>query len=237
MFLHNGLGSVAQWGTFPSAICKGLNIPGLVYDRVNYGKSENDDTFWDTDFLEKEANEVLPYLLTLYNINKKLILVGHSDGATISLIYAAEHPLSVSGIVAMAPHIFIEEKTISGIRNLVNEYTEGTLRQKLAKYHQDIDNLFSNWTNLWLSDKFRKWNITKLLHLIRCPVLVIQGDSDEFATVEHINHIKREIKKVNVHILPNSHHIFNREEQRYIKNLIFDFIRKYVYASGYKGNH
>ena len=237
MFLHNGLGSVAQWGAFPSIICESLNMPGFAYDRVNYGKSENDDTFWNTNFLEREANEVLPYLLTSHNLNKKLVLVGHSDGATISLIYAAYHTLSVSGVIAIAPHIFVEEKMINGIKNLVEEYVKGTLRRKLARYHQNIDKLFSNWKDIWLSDRFTKWNITELLHLIKCPVLIIQGDSDEFATIDHIEHIRRNIEKAYVQILPDAHHTFNRNEQKYIGGLIFDFIKKYVYVLNYKDSH
>lgn len=237
MFLHNGLGSVAQWGVFPSNICKRLNMPGLVYDRVNYGCSESDDTFWNDDFLEKEANEVLPYLLTSYNISKKLILIGHSDGATISLIYAANYPLLVSGVIAIAPHIFVEEKTIEGIKDLIREYTTGTLKQKLARYHQDSDKLFSKWSSIWLSEKFRRWSISELLRSIKCVVLVIQGEYDEFATIEHINHIQKNIENVYVHILPGLRHIFSRNEQKYIEDLISDFIKKYVCVSNCKDNH
>lgn len=237
VFLHNGLGSVAQWGSFPAVICKSLKMPGLVYDRVNYGRSESDDTFWDTDFLEREAVEVLPYLLTSYNVNKKLILIGHSDGATIALIYAAKHPLSVAGVVAIAPHIFVERKTLNGIKNLVGEYTKGDLRQKLAKYHQNIDKLFSNWSSIWLSKRFRRWNITELLRLIKCPVLVIQGGNDEFATISHIKHIQRSIEKIYIHILPAAYHTFSSDEQEYIKQLIVDFIKKYVYALDCKDSH
>jgi pimeloyl-ACP methyl ester carboxylesterase len=237
VFLHNGLGSVAQWGNFPSFICDSLNIPGLAYDRVNYGKSEKDNTFWNTNFLEREANEILPYLISLYNLQKKLILIGHSDGATISLIFAAYNTISVAGVVAIAPHVFVEDKTINGIKNLIEEYTKKTLYRKLSKYHQNIDELFYNWTSIWLSEKFKKWNITKLLPLIRCPVLVIQGDKDEFATIEHIEYIRKNIENVNVQILSNAHHTFNLDEQKYIGELIFDFFKKYVCTSDYKDSH
>jgi len=186
VFLHEGLGSVAGWRDFPRALCDRLQAPGLVYSRRGYGRSTPLGRTRGVDYLHREAWEVLPALLEQLAIEAPL-LVGHSDGGSIALLYAARH--APRAIAIMAPHVFVEDVTIAGIRAAREAWTQGRLRAPMARLHDDPDGAFFGWNDGWLDPAFRYWNIEAELPKIRCSVLAIQGYDDQYGTMEQLDRI------------------------------------------------
>ena len=186
VFLHEGLGSVAGWREFPRTLCDLLGAPGLVYSRRGYGRSTPLGRPRGTDYLHREAWTVLPALLHGLSIAAP-VLVGHSDGGSIALLYAARH--EPRAIAIMAPHVFVEEITIEGIRDARAAWQGGKLQAPLARLHDDPDGAFFGWNDGWLDPAFRDWNIEAELPKIRCPVLAIQGVDDQYATMAQLDRI------------------------------------------------
>jgi len=187
-FLHEGLGSVAGWRGFPRTLCDRLTAPGLVYSRRGYGRSTPLAESRATDYLHREAWDVLPALLERCGVRRPL-LVGHSDGGSIALLFAARFdPLAIA---IMAPHVFVEDVTIAGIVQARAAWDEGKLKDPLARVHDDPDGAFFSWNDGWLNPAFRLWNIEAELPKIRCPVLAIQGYDDQYGTMEQLDRIAR----------------------------------------------
>ncbi|MDI9333356.1 MAG: alpha/beta hydrolase [Cytophagales bacterium] len=196
VFLHEGLGSVALWRDFPKRFCDALNLRGLVFSRKGYGQStpRKADEHWPADFMHQQAIHFLPALFESLGIDAKRnppILFGHSDGATIALIYAATYPDRVRSVLALAPHIMIEDITIEAIRQgkVAYETPSTQLKTKLARYHADVDSAFYGWCDAWLSDAFQSFDIRALLPNITCPVLAVQGVDDAYGTMAQIDDI------------------------------------------------
>jgi pimeloyl-ACP methyl ester carboxylesterase len=188
VFLHEGLGSVAGWRSFPRALCDRLAAPGLVYSRRGYGRSTPLAESRATDYLHREALDVLPALLDRCGVRRPL-LVGHSDGGSIALLYASRFdPLAIA---IMAPHVFVEDVTIAGIVEARAAWERGKLKDPLARVHDDPDGAFFGWNDGWLKPAFRLWNIEAELPKIRCPVLAIQGHDDQYGTMEQLDRIAR----------------------------------------------
>ncbi len=196
VFLHDGLGSIKQWKDFPRTLSGITGLPALVYDRYGYGESGKLLETHKLDYFTEEAVKVLPEILESVNIDGKIILIGHSDGGSIALIYASKFPDKVKGLITEAAHVFTEEVTLEGIRNAVNEYEKGDFKNFLFKYHgNNTENMFRGWSNLWLDEGFRNWNIKSSLSNIKCPLLAIQGDNDEYGTLEQVNMIIDKVKE------------------------------------------
>lgn len=208
-FLHEGLGSVAGWRDFPRAVCDRLGAPGLVYSRRGYGRSSPLQAARPVDYLHREAWDVLPALLDALGIVRPL-LVGHSDGGSIALLYAARFdPIAIA---VMAPHVFVEDVTIEGIRAARAAWTQGRLREPLARIHDDPDCAFFGWNDGWLAPEFRAWNIEAELPKIRCPVLAIQGYDDQYATMEQLDRIARGTRGCRLLKLENCGHSPQRDQ-------------------------
>ena len=199
VFLHEGLGSVAMWKDFPQQLCEAANYRGLIYSRPGYGKStprEKDET-WQTDFMHRQAFEVLAALLKALDVDttaNPLILYGHSDGGSIALLFAARYPNNTTGAIVIAPHILVEDVSISSIAQTRVAYqtTELTnLKSRLARHHDDPDSAFWGGNYIWLSPAFRHWNLTQAIKTITCTLLAVQGLDDEYGTLEQIHGIKR----------------------------------------------
>ena len=194
VFLHEGLGSITQWRDFPAALCARTGFAGLVYNRRGYGGSDPaEPAALPSGFMDREALEVLPQLLEAFKIDHP-VLLGHSDGGSIALIYAGSAPESPGALILEAPHVFVEEITVAQIATLKATYSTSQLRRRLARHHgANVDRLFGGWTGVWLSDGFRDWNIEDYLSRISCPTLVIQGRDDEYATLRQVAAIERGI--------------------------------------------
>lgn len=190
VFLHEGLGSVAQWRDFPRCIAECTDRRVLIYSRFGHGHSDPPDTPRTPRFMHDEALETLPWLLDRLAIREP-ILVGHSDGASISLIYASRADQSVSGLVLLAPHVFVEEISIQGISAAKRAFEETDLSERMSRYHRDPEATFRRWVDIWLSPAFREWNIEDRLADVTCPVLIIQGDQDQYGSLEQVTAIER----------------------------------------------
>jgi pimeloyl-ACP methyl ester carboxylesterase len=188
VFLHEGLGSMALWRDFPDKVASRLGLRALVYSRFGYGQSDGLVGKRDIHFMHYEALEVLPRLLDQLRIEAPL-LVGHSDGASIALIHAAAARRPVSGLVLMAPHVFVEPITVASIARMRETYRTTDLRDRLAKYHARVDDAFLGWADSWLLPEFRAWSIEPLLADVRAPMLLIQGLDDEYGTLEQLDRI------------------------------------------------
>ena len=191
VFLHEGLGSIRQWRDFPAKVAAATGRRALVYDRYGYGQSdvlrEKNRT---VRFMHDEALVALPELLKSLSIENP-VLVGHSDGASIALIHAgAGH--AVRGVVAMAPHVFIEPLCLKSIDVAAEAFEKTDFGTKLAKYHRDARKTFYGWADVWLDPDFRGWDTRDdYLPKIRCPVLAIQGFDDEYGTMAQLDELQR----------------------------------------------
>jgi len=188
VFLHEGLGSITQWKGFPAALCERAGCRGLVYNRQGYGRSDPFATL-SPRFMHHEALQVLPRVLDAFDIRQP-VLFGHSDGGSIALIYAGSGNASIAALVLEAPHVFVEDVTVSRIAVLRDAYMSSGLRARLERHHASrVDGLFKGWTDVWLSGDFRGWNIEDCLPTLACDALVIQGRDDEYGTLRQVEAI------------------------------------------------
>lgn len=198
VFLHEGLGSLAMWKDFPDRLCAALDCRGLVYSRPGYGRStaRAPAERWGVDFMHRQAQDLLPALLAELDVDcdsHPPWLFGHSDGASIALLYAACFPARIAGAILLAPHIRVEDVCIESIEKAREVYLETDLRQRLAAYHDDPDSAFWGWNDIWLDPAFRAWNIEAELDTIRCPLLALQGLDDEYGTLAQIHGIAERV--------------------------------------------
>jgi pimeloyl-ACP methyl ester carboxylesterase len=212
VFLHEGLGSVAMWRGFPGEFCVANGLRGFVYSRPGYGRStpRAASERWRPDFMAVHAGEVLPRLLRAVGIAHPW-LFGHSYGATNALLNAARQR-DLAGVVAVAPHLFVEDISVASIREARNAYETGNLRERLARYHDDVDSAFYGWNDVWLAPEFRGWNVEHELRTIRCPVLAVQGEDDEYGTLEQIRAVKRNVPHAQLLVLPSCGHSPHRDQ-------------------------
>ena len=185
-FLHEGLGSVDLWRGFHRDVAAGTGQRTIAYSRLGHGASDPPATPRTIHFMHEEARDVLPRLLDTLRVETPL-MIGHSDGASIALIHAASHP--VAGLVLMAPHVFVEEVTLKSIREAKVAYEEQGLRERMARRHRDPDACFYGWNAVWLDPAFRDWNLEDVLPHIHCPVLLIQGEDDQYGSEAQIDTI------------------------------------------------
>jgi pimeloyl-ACP methyl ester carboxylesterase len=174
-----------------------------------------------------EAREVLPALLAVAGIDAEENppwMFGHSDGGSIALIYASESPQRIAGVIAAAPHIFVEDVTVQSIAQAVDAYRYGELASKLARYHDHVDSVFHGWTDIWLSPEFRMWNIEAVLPAIRCPVLAVQGYQDEYGTMAQIDQLSRHVPHANLLRLADCGHSAHRDQPDALIRASIDFI-------------
>jgi pimeloyl-ACP methyl ester carboxylesterase len=217
VFLHEGLGSLAMWKDFPQQLCEAAGCRGLVYSRPGYGRStpRADGETWAPDFMHRQAHEVLPALLQVLQVDaseQPLWLVGHSDGASIALLYAARAGAELAGLVVMAPHILVEGVTVSQIEQARTAYLQTDLRERLTRYHDDPDSAFWGWNTIWLDARFRDWSIGSELADIACPLLAVQGLDDPYGTLEQIHGIARRVPQTELLELGNCGHSPHRDQ-------------------------
>ncbi len=215
VFLHEGLGCTAMWHDYPHRLVQATGRPGLVYDRPGYGRSGPRRQPPGIDYLQREAEKGLPALLDHFGIEAP-VLIGHSDGGTIALLYAARFPQRVAGVIAEAAHVLVEAVTLEGIRATVAAFTAGDLNARLARYHGGhTREMFYHWAGIWLSEAFRNWNIEACLPDIRCDVLVLQGLSDGYGTVRQANAITGGVgSRARQCLIPACGHAPHREAPR-----------------------
>ena len=190
VFLHEGLGSIGLWRDFPQSVAHSTRRAATVYSRFGYGRSDPFPWPSGPDYMHREALEALPQLLDVLAIDEP-VLVGHSDGASIALIYAGQSGRRVSALVLLAPHVFVEEESIAGIEAARETFSTTDLPDRMAKHHDDAEATFRQWNDVWRSPAFRSWNIEDVLRSIAVPILVVQGSADEYGTVAQVDAIER----------------------------------------------
>jgi pimeloyl-ACP methyl ester carboxylesterase len=225
VFLHEGLGSLSMWKQFPHQFCEANGLRGLVFSRYGYGNSTARPVAerWGPDFMHRQAFEVLPPLFTELGIERPW-LFGHSDGGSIALLYAARFPQQVSGVVAVAPHIFVEPVAIANIEAARAAYIDGGLRAKLARHHADVDSAFFGWNDIWLDPAFLDWNIERELEGVECPLLAIQGEGDDYGTLDQVHGIARIVGSAQVAVLAHCGHSPHRDQPAELTRIAGSFI-------------
>jgi pimeloyl-ACP methyl ester carboxylesterase len=188
VFLHEGLGSVALWRDFPARLAQATGRRALTYSRAGHGFSDVPDAARTPGFMHDEALDVLPQLLRVAGIEQP-VLVGHSDGGSIALIYASAHP--VSALVLLAPHVFVEDVTVASIEEARSVFEITNLGERMGRYHRDPERTFRLWNDIWLAPAFRDWNIEDVLSGVTAPTLLIQGAHDQYGTLAQIDAIER----------------------------------------------
>lgn len=227
VFLHEGLGSIAMWKDFPARCAQATGCGALVYSRYGYGNSDALKEPRAVDFMHDEALKTLPELLEKLGVERP-ILFGHSDGGSIALIHAGEiHAgvLPVQGLILMAPHVMVEDISIRSIEVAKRAYEATGLRDKLARYHSDPDSAFRGWNDIWLHPDFRAWNIEEYLPRITCPVLAIQGENDEYGTMEQIHRIATALPAAEALKLKNCGHSPHRDQP----DAVIEAVTRFVY--------
>lgn len=211
VLLHEGLGSIAHWKRFPLDLAAATGAGIFLYSRYGHGESDALEGPRAISYMHHEAQVVLPEILRMAGIDHP-VLLGHSDGASIALIYAGTYPESPAGLILEAPHLFVEDITVANIARARVRYLETDLPKRLGRYHAHADALFWGWNNIWLDPAFREWNIESFLDKIRCPVLVLQGSEDEYGTVMQVAAIQRRIPWASAIILDHSKHAPHRDQ-------------------------
>jgi pimeloyl-ACP methyl ester carboxylesterase len=230
VFLHEGLGSVAMWKDFPQQLCAATACRGLVYSRPGYGRStpRAPDERWAPDFLHRQAFEVLPALRAALKIDAAPWLFGHSDGGSIALLHASRH--AVAGSIVVAPHIKVEDVSVTSIEQARRAYLQDDLPQRLGKYHDDPDSAFWGWNNIWLDPAFRSWNIEEELAAITTPLLAVQGVDDAYGTLEQIHGIARRVPQARLLEIAACGHSAHKDQPAALIEAATAFIREHTPA-------
>jgi pimeloyl-ACP methyl ester carboxylesterase len=231
VLLHEGLGSVALWRDFPQKLAAATGCPLVVYSRYGYGASDPIAAPHGPRYMHDEALVALPELRQALGLDD-VILVGHSDGASIALIHAGSGRWKVRALILEAPHVFVEDVSIASIAEARIAFETTELRQRLARYHANVDSAFRGWNDAWLSPGFRDWNIEEYLPGVTCPVLAIQGAGDEYGSLAQIEAIERGIKgPVEKLVLRNCKHSPHRDQEAAVLEAMTDFVER-VSAAG-----
>jgi pimeloyl-ACP methyl ester carboxylesterase len=212
LFLHEGLGSVAMWRDFPGRAAHATGCNAVVYSRYGYGNSEPLHEDRGVRYMHDEALLALPELLGKLALARP-ILVGHSDGGSIALIHAGAAPAAaIAGLMLMAPHVMVEDVSVASIAAAKRAWETADLRGRLGRYHAEVDSAFLGWNRIWLDPAFRDWNIEEYLPRIACPVLAIQGEDDEYGTMEQLARIGRAVPDAELVALADCRHSPHRDQ-------------------------
>ncbi|MBX3588190.1 MAG: alpha/beta hydrolase [Ramlibacter sp.] len=230
VFLHEGLGSVALWqgrdGFWPEAVCAATGRPGLVWSRRGYGQSDPVPDVrgagrLQPDYMHREAWEVLPALLAQLGIVRP-VLLGHSDGGSIALLHASRHP--VEACIVMAPHVIVEDVSVRSIEQARDAFESGGLRERLARYHADVDGAFWQWNDIWLSPAFRSFDIREDCRRISAPVLALQGEDDVYGTLRQIEEIAPTSGPFRMEVIAACGHSPHRDQPALTTRLVAQFL-------------
>jgi len=236
VLLHEGLGSAALWGDFPEKLQAATGLGVFVYSRAGYGASSPVKLPRPLDYMQREALDVLPKLLDTIGFQRGLI-IGHSDGASIAAVYAGgveDH--RIDGVVLIAPHFIVEDMGLKAIAETGTAYETSNLREKLARWHKDVDNAFDGWIGAWLDPKFRTWDISDYLAYLRVPVAIIQGADDQYGTMRQVEIAQEECYcPVEVTIIAGTGHSPHREAPGATLNAISELANAVLPARGSEG--
>jgi pimeloyl-ACP methyl ester carboxylesterase len=238
VFLHEGLGAAAAWGDWPRALCAAAGCRGLVFSRRGYGRSQALPPAphgWPVDFMEREARIVLPALFEALGIDpaaERPLVFGHSDGATIALLYAAAFPQCAAALVVVAPHVFTEDIARERIGRMRASWSDGKLAAHLAHIHDDPAGVFMGWSGAWLGSAFSDWNMFAALDRIACPVLAVQGAQDQFGTLAQLEQVDRHVPRAELMVLDDCRHVPHEEQPQAVLDAVVSFLARHPGAIG-----
>ncbi len=228
VMLHEGLGAVSLWRDFPDRLAQATRCPVLVFSRAGYGRSSPVALPRPLDYMQREGRDLLPRLLDAARLSR-VVLVGHSDGASIALVHAGCHPgPRLAGVVVMAPHTFVEPLSLTSIAAARDAFRDGDLRQRLERHHgANVECAFWGWNRAWLNPAFQAWDIRPVLADIAAPVLVIQGEDDEYGTIAQVEAITAGIPAgAQTLLLPACGHSPHRDRPEAVIAAIRDFLAR-----------
>jgi pimeloyl-ACP methyl ester carboxylesterase len=223
VMLHEGLGSIGLWKDFPHALAERTGCGVLVYSRYGHGASDKQAEKRPITFMHREGEVVLPELLDKFVIARP-ILLGHSDGGSIALIFAGRYPERTRALILEAPHVFVEEFGLKSIRNAKTAFETTDFRSKLGRYHAHVDESFRAWNDIWLDPQFPAWNIESYLATIGCPVLCIQGEDDEYGTRAQVDAIVAKVPGTELLMLPQCGHSPHRDQREATLTKVSEFV-------------
>jgi pimeloyl-ACP methyl ester carboxylesterase len=223
VFLHEGLGSLAMWRDFPGQVAAATGCNALVYSRRGYGQSDSLPGPRQASYLHEEALEVLPGLLDQLQITRP-ILFGHSDGGSIALLHAAAAAQPPEAVIVLAPHVRVEAVTLQGVAEARQAFETTDFREKLGRYHADLQSAFWRWVEIWQHPDMRHWNIETYLPAISCPVLAIQGTQDTFGTMAQVERIQALARHVALIRLEGCSHWPHRDQPQAVIAAVQRFI-------------
>jgi pimeloyl-ACP methyl ester carboxylesterase len=223
VLLHEGLGSVSLWRDFPRRLSERTGRAVVAYSRYGYGRSDVLREPREPDYMHHEGEVVLPELLVQLEIERP-ILYGHSDGASIALIYAGAQPGAASALILEAPHVFVEDLSVRSIAEAKIAFATTDLPAKLARHHADADATFAGWNDIWLDPRFRDWNIELYVSRVRCPVLLIQGDADQYGTTAQLDAIVARTPGAETLLVPGAGHSPHRDAAELVLDRVATFV-------------
>ncbi len=224
VFLHEGLGSVALWRDFPRRVAEATRAGALVYSRYGNGRSDVLDAKRTVRYMHDEATQVLPEILRVLEIDRP-VLFGHSDGASIALIYAGTVSAGALAIVLEAPHLFVEDLSVASIATMRERYEREGLRSKMLRYHRDVDATFYGWNDIWLEPAFRTWNIEESVRNVTAPVFALQGADDEYGTLAQLEALRAgSAGAVDTLVLSDCGHAPHRDRPRFVEKAVSSWI-------------
>ncbi|WP_315835870.1 alpha/beta hydrolase [Bradyrhizobium prioriisuperbiae] len=233
VLLHEGLGSAGLWGDFPDKLAAATGTGVFAYSRSGYGASTPATLPRSIDYMHREALDVLPQVLDAVGFRRGL-LIGHSDGASIAAIYAGgvqDH--RIRGLCLIAPHFVVEDISVASIAKIKIDYEQGDLKQRLARWHSDVDNAFYGWNNAWLDPAFRAWDISESLAYVRVPIAIVQGADDHYGTLRQIAIAEEECYcPVDAEIIPGAGHSPQREAPEVTLKVVSDFVNRILRVHG-----
>ncbi len=231
VMLHEGLGSISQWRDFPERLGERTRCSVVAYSRYGHGSSDVLREKREPEYMHHEGEVVLPALLAQLGVERP-VLFGHSDGASIALIYAGAQPGAARALILEAPHVFVEELSVRSIAEAKIAYATSDLPAKLARHHADADATFRGWNDIWLDPRFRAWNVEAYADRVRVPVLLIQGDADEYGTTAQLDAIAARVAASEVLMVPRAGHSPHRDAPELVLARIASFVESVVAGGG-----
>ena len=223
VLLHDGLGSLTRWRDFPDELAHVTKRRVLAYSRFGYGWSDPVNAPRDPRYMHDEAARV-PEILAAAGI-ERAVLFGHSDGGSIAIMAAADHPDTVAALILQAPHVFVEDLSVASVEATTASFHTTDLRERLGRYHRDVDETFAGWSDVWRSQAFRDWNLVSYVPHTRCPMLLIQGEDDEYGTLAQLDAITSQARgPVQQLVLPACGHSPHKDQPERVLEAVAAFL-------------
>jgi len=228
VLLHDSLGCVALWRTFPEQLALATGRSVIAYDRLGFGKSSPHPGKLAPDFVIEEASEGFAHVLTQFAVDR-FVALGHSVGGGMAIVIAGAYRDQCRALITESAQTFVEDRTLQGIRATQAAFAAGDQLQRLQNYHGDKARwVFDAWVDTWLSPEFASWNLTAHIPLVKCPILAIHGREDEYGSMAHPQSIATlATAPVEVQAIPDCRHVPHRECSETTLKAIVQFLERH----------